>query len=186
MIARPHPTLPDLAIVEPAIHRDTRGAFYEAWNGTRYAEAGIRGPFVQDNVVRSTHAVLRGLHFQHPTAQGKLVSVIRGAIFDVAVDIRRGSPTFGRCATLQLDDASCRQLWVPRGFGHGYCVLSEEADVLYKVDAPYRPDEEGVIAWDDPALAIPWPVDEPVINGRDRAGVRLQDIAGLPRYETKA
>jgi len=185
MIVRPHPALPDLLIVEPTIYRDLRGGFHEAWNGVRYTEAGILGPFIQDNVVRSKQNVLRGLHFQHPTAQGKLVSVIRGAIFDVAVDVRHGSPTFGHSASLRLDDSACHQLWVPRGFAHGYCVLSDDADVLYKVDAPYRPAEERILVWNDRTLAISWPIESPVVNSRDSGGMQLQDVVDLPGFEPK-
>jgi dTDP-4-dehydrorhamnose 3,5-epimerase len=182
MIVRPHETLPEVLIVEPDIHRDERGAFSESWNDARYRDAGIPGPFVQDNLVRSVRAVLRGLHFQNPAAQGKLVCAVRGSVFDVAVDIRVGSPTFGKAAAVTLDDVSRRQLWVPRGFAHGYCVLSGEADVLYKVDAPYRREHEGVVAWNDPDLAIAWPVAAPVLNARDGSAPRLRDIANLPRY----
>lgn len=182
MIVRAHPDLPGPLIVEPTIYPDQRGAFHVSWNADRYAEAGIRGPFIQDNVVRSRQGTLRGLHFQHPMAQGKLVSVIRGIVFDVVVDARIGSPTFGRSATLRLDDVSCQQFWVPRGFAHGYCVLSESADVIYKVDAPYRPEEERVIAWNDPDLAISWPVDAPTLNNRDSTAPRLRDLKDLPRY----
>lgn len=185
MIVRRHEVLPDVLILEPSVYRDARGDFSEAWNAERYRASGIAGPFVQDNLARSRRGVLRGLHFQHPTAQGKLICVVRGAVLDVVVDIRVGSPSFGRSAAVRLDDDARWQIWVPRGFAHGYCVVSDEADVLYKVDAPYRPAEESVVAWNDPDLGLAWPVAEPILNARDRQAPRLRDLTALPRYDAR-
>jgi dTDP-4-dehydrorhamnose 3,5-epimerase len=132
--------LPGVLLVEPKVFGDGRGFFYESYQQRRYAEAGIPGPFVQDNVSRSARGTLRGLHFQHPRAQGKLVSVLAGAVFDVAVDIRRGSPTFARWFGVELSGENKRQLWVPPGFAHGFCVLSETADFAYKCTDYYAPE----------------------------------------------
>jgi dTDP-4-dehydrorhamnose 3,5-epimerase len=168
--------LPGVVILEPAVHGDVRGRFAETWHADRYRAAGIGGPWVQDNVSTSPRGVLRGLHFQHPTAQGKLVTVLDGEVFDVAVDVRVGSPTFGQHAHVTLSGASLRQVWVPAGFAHGFCVLSERAVFAYKCTAPYAPDHERGVRWDDPALAIPWPLADPVLSAKDRAHPVLADI----------
>ncbi len=182
MIVRRHDVLPEVLVLSPSLHEDERGMFLETWNDSRYRDIGITGSFIQDNLARSKQGVLRGLHFQHPTAQGKLVSVVAGAVFDVAVDIRHGSPTFGRHAAVRLDEENRSQIWVPPGFAHGYCALSESADVLYKIDAPYRPEEEYAVAWNDPTLAIDWPIRDPVLSARDKAAPTLDSIAVLPSY----
>lgn len=175
--------LPGVLIVEPARFGDARGSFMETWNARRYAAAGIGLPFVQDNVSRSARGVLRGLHLQHPHAQGKLVQVLAGAVFDVAVDARRDSPTFRRWTgvTLSADDA--RQLWVPPGFLHGFCVLSNEAIFAYKCTDFYARDAEVGIVWDDPGIGIDWPIAAPVLSDKDAALPRLADLAPdrLPR-----
>jgi dTDP-4-dehydrorhamnose 3,5-epimerase len=175
-------SLPGVKVFEPKVFGDNRGFFFELWNRARYAEAGLADDFLQDNVSRSGHGTLRGLHYQYPTLQGKLVTVLSGSIFDVVVDIRRGSPNFGQWVGVPLTDTDRRQVWAPRGFAHGFVVTSDRADVLYKVDGAYRPDEEFSIAWDDPALAIDWPVAVTSLSEKDRNAPRLADITVLPPY----
>ncbi len=174
-------SLPGLLVVEPRVFEDARGFFLERFHAPRYAEHGIGG-LVQDNHSRSERGVLRGLHFQRRHPQGKLVEVARGRIWDVAVDLRPGSATFGQWEGVELDDTSRRQLWVPAGFGHGFCVLSDVADVLYSCTDVYRPGDEGGVAWDDPDLGIEWPVDAPVLSAKDQSWPRLADLDrdGLP------
>lgn len=174
--------LPDLVLLEPRRFGDDRGFFMELFHAGRYAEVGITAPFVQDNFSRSARGILRGLHFQEPHAQGKLVQVLAGAVYDVAVDIRQGSPTFGRWLGVELSADNRRQLWVPPGFAHGFCVLSESADFLYKCTDFYAPGSEHGIAWDDPDLAIPWPVTAPVLSVKDAGAPRLRYAPRLPRY----
>lgn len=161
-------SIPGVLVVEPRVFGDGRGFFLERYHAGRYAEAGIDARFVQDNHSRSRRGTLRGLHFQRARPQGKLVEAARGRIWDVVVDLRSGSPTFGRWEGHDLDDEACRQLWVPPGLAHGFCVLSDEADVLYKCTDVYRPDDEGGVAWDDPDLGIGWPVERPVLSDKDR------------------
>lgn len=162
--------IPDVIRVEPAVHRDDRGFFLETWRRSAFRDAGIDAEFVQDNRARSSRGVLRGLHYQlPPAAQGKLVSVSRGEVFDVAVDLRGGSPTFGRWVGARLRADDQHMIWVPAGFAHGYCVLSEVADLAYKVTAEYAPDLDRGIRWDDPDVGVRWPVDEPVLSAKDRA-----------------
>ncbi len=167
--------LPGVRIIEPQVFEDRRGFFFESWNARRYAEAGIADYFVQDNHSRSTYGSLRGLHYQAAPGQAKLVRVVVGEVWDVAVDIRWGSPTFGRWVGVTLSAENCRQLYVPVGYAHAFCVTSDVADFLYKVTSYYAPADERGIAWDDPALAIPWPVSEPVLSDRDRRHPRLAD-----------
>lgn len=173
--------IPDVLLIEPARHGDERGFFSEVWSRTALAAAGLDIDFMQDNHSLSRHAgVLRGLHFQRPpSAQGKLVRVGRGAILDVAVDLREDSPTYGQHVAAELSAANWCQLWVPRGFAHGYCTLEPDTEVLYKVDAPYDRAAEAGIAWDDPDLAIDWPVspEDAVLSGKDRTAPRLAEIA---------
>lgn len=167
--------LDGLVRVDLEVISDARGFFVERYHADRFSPQ-IPATFVQDNHSRSAPGVLRGLHFQHAPAQGKLVGVIRGCIWDVAVDIRPDSPTFGRSFGLELSDQNGRLLWIPAGFAHGFCVLSTEpADVLYKVDALYSPAGEGGIRWNDPFLAIPWPIQAPLISARDDALGTLTD-----------
>lgn len=168
--------LSEVLIVRPDIHADGRGEFVELHSLEPYQKAGIGPKFVQDNLSRSRRGVLRGLHFQNPGAQGKLVSAVSGAVFDVVVDVRRGSPTFGRWVGVRLDDCERRQLWVPPGFAHGFLVLSERADVVYKCTAAYRPDAEHTLLWNDSRLEIEWKVDAPVLSVRDRAGRTLAEL----------
>ena len=163
-------------LVEPTVHRDERGFFVETYHGTRYREAGIDAVFVQDNHSRSTRGTLRGLHGQFPRCQGKLVRVIEGEIYDVAVDARRGSPTYGKYAAATLSADNFFQLWVPPGLVHGFCVTSETAQVEYKCTDVYHPEDEFSVAWNDPDLAIPWPVPDPILSAKDRDAPRLRDV----------
>jgi dTDP-4-dehydrorhamnose 3,5-epimerase len=172
----------EVLIIEPKIFGDHRGFFLETFKADRYAAQGVPGPFVQDNLSRSARGVLRGLHLQHPRMQGKLVSVLRGRVRDVAVDVRIGSPTFGRHVAVDLSEENRRQLWVPRGFAHGFVVLSESADFFYKCDELYSPSDEIVVRWDDPALGIGWGVESPTVSGRDAAAPLLADVRSLPTY----
>ena len=172
--------LPGVLLVEPRAFGDARGFFFESFREERYATAGIVGPFVQDNVSRSARGILRGLHFQEPKGQGKLVFVTRGSVFDVAVDVRRGSPTFGKSYGVELSDENHRQLWIPAGFAHGFCVTSDFADFVYKCTEYYAPEHERSVAWNDPDLAITWPIAEPTLSAKDRAAPRLRDVTILP------
>ena len=174
--------LPGVLLVEPKVFRDVRGFFLETFQAERYAAAGIPGPFVQDNLSRSGKGTLRGLHFQEPHAQGKLVQVLRGAVWDVAVDVRKGSPHFGRWVGAELNDENRHQLWIPSGFAHGFCVLSESADFFYKCTALFAPEAERAVRWDDPALGIRWPLEAPRLSAKDAAAPRLSEVAVLPNY----
>ncbi|ADO71342.1 dTDP-4-dehydrorhamnose 3,5-epimerase [Stigmatella aurantiaca] len=176
--------IPGVLLIEPKVFGDDRGFFLETFHAKRYADAGIPGPFVQDNYSRSARGTLRGLHFQEPQAQGKLVQVVAGAVYDVAVDVRRGSPTFGKWVGVELSAENRRQLWVPPGFAHGFCVTSEFADFQYKCTALYAPENERSILWNDPELAIPWPLSgAPKLSAKDAAAPRLKDAPLLPAYE---
>ena len=168
--------LPGVLVIEPPVTSDHRGSFLEAWRRSRYVGIGLPADFVQDNVSQSVGGTLRGLHFQEPFAQGKLVQVFDGEIFDVAVDIRLGSPTFGRWAGERLSAANHRQLYVPPGFAHGFCVVSDMALVAYKCTAYYRPDTELTIAWNDPEIGIGWPVGSPMLSPRDAAAPPLSAV----------
>jgi dTDP-4-dehydrorhamnose 3,5-epimerase len=162
--------IPDVVLVRPMRHADARGFFQETYRRSAFAEAGLADAFVQDNLARSTRGVLRGLHYQlPPAAQGKLVGVVAGRIWDVAVDLRRGSATYGRWTAQTLDADAGVQLWIPAGFAHGYVVLSDVADVSYKVTAEYDPKLDRGVRWDDPALGIEWPVADPVLSDKDRS-----------------
>jgi len=174
--------IPGVLIIEPKVFGDQRGFFVECFRNDRYAEHGIPGPFVQDNLSRSSRGVVRGLHLQNPKMQGKLVSVVCGNVRDVAVDVRRGSPTFGRYVAVELSEENRRQLWVPRGFAHGFAVLSEMADVFYKCDEFYSPSDEIVLRWNDPAIGISWGISSPTLSARDAAAPLLADIELLPSY----
>lgn len=175
-------TLPGVLIITPRVFQDARGFFLESYNQERFRERGIHTVFVQDNHSRSIGGTLRGLHFQLPPAeQAKLVRVIRGRIWDVAVDIRVGSPTFGRWVGVELSAENFRQIYIPAGFAHGFCVLSEEAEVLYKASHVYSPTHERGIVWNDTDLGITWPVAEPLLSERDRGLGTLSDyLAGTP------
>jgi len=174
--------LPDVLILEPMVFGDERGFFFESFNARRFAEAtGLHPEFVQDNHSRSAKGVLRGLHYQVQQAQGKLVRVTAGEVFDVAVDLRRSSPTFGRWVGVHLSAENKRQVWVPEGFAHGFVVLSEFAEFLYKTTDYYAPEHERCIRWDDPTLAIDWPLTEaPQLSAKDQAGLSFHDAAMFP------
>lgn len=167
--------LPGLRLVRPQVHRDERGFFLESWSARAYAAAGLDVAWVQDNHSRSLRGVVRGLHYQSSPGQAKLVRVVAGSIFDVAVDLRPTSPTFGRWLGVDLDADRHEHLFVPAGFAHGFCVTGESAEVLYKVSSPYDPRTERTLAWDDPDLAIAWPVEVPLLSPRDRAGESFAD-----------
>lgn len=174
--------IPDLLVVEPKVFGDARGFFFESYNRQAFREAsGIDADFVQDNHSRSARGVLRGLHYQLRQAQGKLVRVVRGSVYDVAVDVRRSSPTFGHWVGLELSEDNHRQLWIPPGFAHGFLVLSDSADFLYKTTDYYAPQHERCIAWDDPTLAIDWPLDgSPQVSAKDAAGLPLGQAEVFP------
>jgi dTDP-4-dehydrorhamnose 3,5-epimerase len=175
--------LPGVVVLEPTVFRDPRGFFLESYHAQRYTEAGISGAFVQDNHSRSARGTLRGLHAQEHHPQAKLLRVIEGEVWDVAVDIRVGSPTFGRHVGVTLSAEDQRQIYVPTGFAHGFCVVSDSAQVEYKCTDYYHPEDELRILWSDPALAIPWPVRDPVLSDKDRAAVPLRTLLDrLPRY----
>ena len=167
--------LPAVLIIEPRIFGDARGFFLESWNRKAFADRGLDVDFVQDNHSRSRKGVLRGLHYQLHQPQGKLVRVTSGAVFDVAVDLRRSSPKFGYWEGVELSDANQRMLWIPPGFGHGFLVLSETADFLYKATEYYAPEHERCILWNDPEIGIRWPLDgEPALSAKDQAGAPLR------------
>lgn len=167
--------LPGVILVEPKVFADERGFFMETYHQPRFAAAGIDLPFVQDNHSRSRRGVLRGLHYQLGHPQGKLVRAVQGEIFDVAVDARRSSPTFGKWVGVLLSDANRRQLWVPPGFAHGFCVVSETAEVLYKTTDVYHPEDERTVIWNDPDIGVAWPVTDPIVSGKDQLGKRLSE-----------
>ena len=179
--------LDGLLLIELDVHGDERGFFIERFSLDRFQAEGLPTAFVQDNHSRSRPGVVRGLHYQHTPAQGKLVGVTRGRIWDVVVDIRQASPTYGRTWSADLSDMNGRLLWVPGGFAHGFCVLGDTpADLLYKVDAPYNPDGESGILWNDPALAIPWPIRDPIVSARDRTLPTLAEHRLAVRGESPA
>ena len=205
-VAQGHPdeVLPEIRIIEPQVFADPRGFFVEVFNARRFTGSGRREadstaastaaagqataavrnsiPFVQINQSRSVKGTLRGLHFQEPNAQGKLVWAASGEVFDVAVDVRRGSPSFGRWTGLVLSDDNHRQLWIPSGFAHGFCVLSEIADFMYACTEFYSPADEHAVRWNDPEIAIEWPVAEPTLSDKDRNAPLLADAPVLPEY----
>jgi dTDP-4-dehydrorhamnose 3,5-epimerase len=170
--------LPGVLIIEPRVFGDARGFFIESWSTAAFAAAGLDVAFVQDNHSRSQRGVLRGLHFQNPGAQGKLVRVTHGAVFDVAVDLRKTSPTFGQWVGVELSAANKRMVWVPEGFAHGFLTLEDETDFLYKCTAPYAPQSEHTLAWNDPTVGIDWPLGglDPIISGKDARGLALADV----------
>jgi dTDP-4-dehydrorhamnose 3,5-epimerase len=174
-------------LIEPRVHTDGRGFFLETFSRQRYADAGLSADFVQDNTSRSVRNTLRGLHFQHPFGQGKLVSVIDGAVFDVAVDIRRGSPTFGRWFGSELSAENHHQLWIPPGCAHGFAVLSETALFSYRCTDYYHPETEHSLRWDDPDIGIEWPGGrEWLLSPKDRTGRLLREMTDLPAYESES
>jgi dTDP-4-dehydrorhamnose 3,5-epimerase len=171
-----HSDIPDVLIIEPRVYHDGRGFFLETYHADRYREHGIDDPFAQDNHSRSVGGTLRGLHLQLQRPQGKLIRVIEGEIFDVAVDVRRGSPTFGRWVGVTLSAENFRQCYVPPGFAHGFCVVSVAAQVEYKCTELYDPDSEVGIAWNDPSIGIRWPIGEPQLSERDRHNPTLAEL----------
>ena len=163
-------------IIEPKAFGDARGFFMETWNQRRYRDAGLEVNFVQDNISVSRRGALRGLHYQNPSPQGKLVSVLKGEVFDVAVDLRRSSPTFGKWHGLRLSEENKRQFFVPAGFAHGFLVLSETAMFHYKCTDFYSPKDEMTLRWDDPAIGIEWPMKQPTLSEKDAKGLLLKDL----------
>ena len=176
--------LPGVLLITPKVFGDARGFFVETFSQQRYADAGIDGPFVQDNMSRSPRGVLRGLHLQHPRGQGKLVQVVEGSVFDVAVDVRVGSPSFGQWFGAELSAENKRQLWIPPGFAHGFAVTSEHALFAYKCTEYYAPEHELSVLWNDPAIGIEWPIDDPALSEKDRNARALGDIdvSRLPQW----
>lgn len=169
-------TLPGVIVIEPKVFGDTRGFFLETFHVERYAQAGILGPFVQDNHSHSAQGVLRGLHFQKQYPQGKLVYVTSGTVFDVAVDIRPTSPTLGKWVGITLTAEQHQQFYIPPGFAHGFCVLSEQADFHYKCTDYYHPEDEGCIRWNDPEINIQWPINNPVLSAKDANAQCLKEL----------
>ncbi|HET6397846.1 MAG TPA: dTDP-4-dehydrorhamnose 3,5-epimerase [Pseudoxanthomonas sp.] len=176
--------LPGCVVIEPAVFGDARGFFYEAWNAARYREHGLPDRFVQSNVSSSSRGVLRGLHYQWPNPQGKLVSVLEGEVYDVAVDIRRGSPRFGRWTAVVLSAENKRQFWIPEGFAHGFVVLSERALFSYLCTAPYDKAADAGVRWNDAGIGVDWPESAPLLSDKDAAAPFLDQIAPerLPVY----
>ena len=175
--------IPGVLLIEPDVFRDPRGLFLETYHARRYRDAGIPGLFVQDNYSQSLQGTLRGLHYQEPRAQGKLVMVTDGAVYDVVVDIRRGSPSFGRWYGVELSAENRCQVYVPPGCAHGFCVTSDRASFLYKCTDYYAPGDERGIIWNDPALAISWPVTTPILSAKDQAYKSLAEMeTELPKY----
>ena len=169
-------TLPDVVIIEPQSYADQRGTFQEIFQAERYSEAGITGDFVQDNLSFSEHGVLRGLHFQSPNSQGKLVYALQGEVFDIAVDVRRGSPHFGQWVGWTLSAKNRHQIWIPEGFAHGFCVTGDSALVAYKCTHYYDAEAEKSIRWDDPEIYVDWPIAQPKISVKDADSSLLRDI----------
>jgi dTDP-4-dehydrorhamnose 3,5-epimerase len=179
-------SLPGALILEPQVFGDARGFFYESFNERKFREAGLElDRFVQSNVSRSAQGVLRGLHYQWPNPQGKLVNVVEGEVYDVAVDIRRGSPTFGQSVGVMLTASNHRHFWIPEGFAHGFCVVSEFATFTYQCTTLYDPQADAGIRWNDAALGIDWPVSDPLLSDKDRQTPLLADVPSerLPVYE---
>lgn len=170
--------IPGPLVIEPSVFGDDRGFFLESWNAATFAEAGLNVTFVQDNHSRSSRGVLRGMHFQNPSAQGKLVRVVSGAVYDAVVDLRKSSPHFGQWTGVELTAANKRMFWVPEGFAHGFLTLADGTDFLYKCTAPYAPQLEHALAWDDPDVGIAWPLADiiPQLSDKDRAGASLGQI----------
>jgi dTDP-4-dehydrorhamnose 3,5-epimerase len=175
---------PEVLLIEPDVFSDARGFFMETFHADKFAQQGLPTCFLQDNHSRSVRGVLRGLHYQLHHPQGKLVRVVSGEVFDVAVDIRKGSPMFGKWVGAVLSEDNQRQLYVPPGFAHGFCTTSEQADFLYKCTDLYAPGDEYGIAWDDPDLAIAWPQLDYLLSDKDRRNPKLSDSSNLPDYET--
>lgn len=178
-------SLPGCIVVEPQVFGDSRGFFYESYNEAKYRATGIERKFIQSNVSRSARGVLRGLHFQWPNPQGKLVSVLEGEVYDVAVDIRRGSPSFGRWTGVMLTAENHRHFWIPEGFAHGFCVVSEHATFSYQCTELYDAKADGSVRWDDPAIGVDWPVSSPLLSEKDANAPLLAEMPHhrLPEYK---
>ena len=174
--------LPGVLLIEPRVFADERGFFLETYNVARFRELGIAASFVQDNHSRSHRGVLRGLHYQEPNAQGKLVRCSSGSVYDVAVDVRVGSPAFGRWFGIELSGENRLMLWVPPGYAHGFCALTDDADLIYKCTELYDAKSDRAIRWNDPALGIEWPVTDPIVSAKDAAAPRLAEATVLPTY----
>lgn len=170
-------SLPSVLLIEPQVFADTRGHFYESFNAKRFKEAGIGHQFVQSNVSRSSKGVLRGLHYQWPNPQGKLVSVLEGEVYDVAVDLRRGSPTFGQWVGAILSAANMHHFWIPEGFAHGFCVLSEHATFVYHCTSLYDREADANVRWNDADIAIDWPIAHPLLSAKDECAPLLRDVS---------
>ena len=168
-------TIPGVLLVEPKVYQDSRGFFLETFHAQRYAQAGISETFVQDNHSHSRQGAIRGLHYQLPCAQGKLIWVVGGEVFDVAVDLRSDSPTFGRWFGITLSATNCQQIYLPPGTAHGFCTVSESADVFYKCTQVYSPEHEQTLLWNDPELAIDWPITKPLLSEKDQQGIPFRD-----------
>jgi dTDP-4-dehydrorhamnose 3,5-epimerase len=175
-------SLPGVLVIEPRVFGDARGFFMETYRADIFLQAGIELPFVQDNHSRSARGVLRGLHYQEPNAQGKLVRCTRGALFDVAVDIRVGSPHFAQWFGVELSEANKKMMWVPPGFAHGFCALTDETDLVYKCTSYYDAANDRSILWSDPDIGIEWPVRDPALSAKDANAPRLKDAVVLPKY----
>ncbi|HYS53287.1 MAG TPA: dTDP-4-dehydrorhamnose 3,5-epimerase [Thermoanaerobaculia bacterium] len=175
-------SLPGVLILEPRVFADDRGFFMETYRSDHFRDLGIAAIFVQDNHSRSARGVLRGLHYQEPNPQGKLVRCTKGALFDVAVDIRVGSPHFGEWVSFELTEDNKRMAWVPAGFAHGFCALSDEADLVYKCTAVYDAKSDRAILWSDPDLRIAWPIGKPLVSPKDTGAPRLKEATVLPRF----
>lgn len=171
--------LEGVLLVTPQVFGDDRGFFMETYNRDKAIELGLPAEFAQDNHSKSSHGVLRGLHYQNPTWQGKLVRVVQGEVFDVAVDIRSNSPTFGEWVGVYLNEENKQQLYVPQGFAHGFCVTSDTAEVIYKCTDLYAPNEEGSLLWNDPDIGIDWPIENPSLSAKDEVGQKLKDLPAL-------
>jgi dTDP-4-dehydrorhamnose 3,5-epimerase len=178
-------SLPGVLVVEPQVFKDSRGYFYESYNEAKYVKAGIRAKFVQTNVSQSARGVLRGLHYQWPNPQGKLVSVLEGEVYDVAVDIRRNSPTFGQWTSVMLTANNHRHMWIPEGFAHGFCVLSERTTFAYQCTTPYDSAADAAICWNDAQIGVDWPISQPLISDKDAKAPLLVQVPEdrLPTFE---
>lgn len=174
-------SLPGVLIIEPKVFGDERGFFMETYRADLFRAAGVDAVFVQDNHSRSARGVLRGLHYQEPNPQGKLVRCTRGALFDVAVDIRNGSPSFGKWLGIELSEANKLMLWIPPGFAHGFCALEDGTDLVYKCTAVYEPANDRSILWNDPDIGIEWPIASPLLSAKDAVAPRLSDAVAVPR-----
>ena len=169
-------TIPGLLVIQPQVFGDPRGFFLETFQQQRYREAGITADFVQDNYSRSSQGILRGLHYQIQHPQGKLVQVLHGKVFDVVVDLRKPSPAFGRWFSIELSEETCRQVFVPPGCAHGFCVLSDEADYMYQVTEYWDGSDATGVAWNDPDLAVPWPISDPIVSERDQHNPTMREL----------